>query len=30
MVDDTLQGRVSPKRFDELMAQLKEPAVGGT
>ena len=30
MVDDTLQGRVSPKRFDELMAQLKATAVGGT
>jgi formate dehydrogenase subunit gamma len=30
MVDDSLQGRVSPKRFDELMAQLKEPAAGGT
>ena len=30
MVDERLQGRVSPKRFDELVAQLKEPAVGGT
>jgi formate dehydrogenase subunit gamma len=30
MVDATLQGRVSPTRFDELMAQLREPAAGGT
>jgi len=30
MVDETLQGRVSPKRFDELVAQLKGPLVGGT
>jgi formate dehydrogenase subunit gamma len=30
MIDDSLQGRVSPKRFDELMARLREPAVAGT
>jgi formate dehydrogenase subunit gamma len=30
MIDQTLQGRVSPQRFDELMAQLKERAVEGS
>jgi formate dehydrogenase subunit gamma len=30
MIDDTLQGRVSPARFDELMGQTRAPPVTST
>lgn len=30
MIDDQLQGRVTPSRFDDLMEQARRPTVGGT